>query len=397
MSEPLIPYSPGDDSGKAAAPRPHPGSITEVRLQTRIQWRRVGWMGSLFLLLGLVVYIAAQVRPVTIPMLVAFTIAYILDPIVDSMERRGMSRTASIIVLMFVSLLGSAAWIIGVGPIIWDELVHVPERLQQLLVQGRPWIEHTFRIHLPTDIDSMVLALQDELMGPDTDSSMAGLVRRFSNLLRTVFGGTVSILASSVGIIMLPFFVFYLLRDFPLLVSTVQNLVPLPYRAAVQLRLREIDLTLNAFLRGQLLLGCILAVYYGVGFTLWGVPLGLVLGISTGLCNMIPYMGTVLGLTTATLLTLLSWQGWPQLAGIYAMFAVGHALEGWVITPRIVGNRVGLSPFFVITAVLVFGELFGFFGVLVAVPVTAILRILLRVATEHYRASSFYRGDFAPP
>lgn len=393
MSEPLIPYSPGEDSAKAATARSPSGAITEVRLQTRIQWRRVGWMGSLFLILGLGVYVAAQVRTVTIPMLVAFTIAYVLDPLVDGMERRGMSRTAAIIVLMFMSLLGGAAWIISVGPMIWDELVHVPERLQGLLAQGRPWIEHTFRIHLPTDLESTLQALQDEFMGPESDSSMAGLAHRFSNLLRAVFGGTVSLLAPLAGMVMLPLFVFYLLRDYRQLVVGLQNLVPLPYRGAVLMRIAEIDVTLNAFLRGQLLLGCILAVYYGVGFTLWGVPLGLVLGISTGLGNMIPYMGTAFGLTAATLLTLLSWQGWAQLAGIYAMFAVGHALDGWFITPRIVGNRVGLSPFYVITAVLVFGDLFGVFGVLVAVPVTAILRILLRVAMEHYRASSFYRGE----
>ena len=357
-------------------------------------------MASLFLLLGFVVYIAAQVRTVTIPMLVAITIAYVLNPTVDRLERRGISRTASIVVLMFVSLVCSATWIIGVGPLIWDELVHVPERLQQLLVQGRPWIEHTFRTRLPTDLDSMVAVLQDEFIGPSTDgdsAGVAGTIRRFSSLLRALFGGTVSALASLAGLFMLPFFVFYLLRDYPKGVVLLQNLVPVPYRGAVLLRLREIDLTLNAFLRGQLLLGCILAIYYGLGFTLWGVPLGLILGISTGLGNMIPYMGTALGLTTATALTLLSWQGWPQLAGVYAMFAVGHALEGWVITPRIVGNRVGLSPFFVVVSVLVFGDLFGFFGVLVAVPVTAILRILLRVASEHYRASSFYRGDATAP
>ena len=220
---------------------------------------------------------------------------------------------------------------------------------------------------------------------------MKSLLAPAGSVVKAIFGGTVSVIASLAGVVMIPVFAFYLLRDFDRLVAYVHDLVPAGYREPVSARFREIDEAMSSFIRGQLTVAAILACLYSLGLWLVGIPLALVVGLVAGLGNMIPYVGTTIGLILATLMSLLDWHGFGHLLLVYGVFVVVEGLQGWVITPKIVGESVGLSPFTVIIAVLVFGELLGFFGVLVAVPLAAVLKILLRVLLEHYRASGFYR------
>ncbi len=223
-------------------------------------------------------------------------------------------------------------------------------------------------------------------------TKITGLAAPIGKVLRTFFGGTVSLLASLAGLLMIPVFAFYLLRDFDRIVADVYGLLPADYRDPIAARFREIDQTMGLFVRGQLTVAGLLALLYTLGFWIVGLPLATLVGIVAGIGNIVPYLGTGLGVTLATALALLDWHGVGHLLAVYAVFVVVQGLEGWVITPKIVGESVGLSPFVVIVAVLVFGDLFGFFGVLVAVPLAAILKILLRVAVEAYRDSEFYRG-----
>ncbi|HET6346708.1 MAG TPA: AI-2E family transporter, partial [Myxococcota bacterium] len=365
---------------------------TEVTVHTPIRWRRVGWWAAIVGLLALAVYTAAQVRTVTIPMLLSLTVAYALDPAVDRFEARGVSRTLAILILMAAFLVGSVTVVAVLGPQITEEVLQLPDKLRQLLFELRPWVRHVFKVELPTSLDAVLATLQAELAST-AEAGVGALARSAGMALKVVFGGTVSVLASLGGLIMIPVFVFYLLRDFDRLTAALKDLVPHPARPAVYGRMAEIDTTLAAFVRGQLMVGGILAVLYAVGFTLIGLPLGLLVGVITGMGNMVPYVGSAVGLTAATLMAFLGWHGWSGFALVYVVFIVNHVLEGWFITPRIVGNSVGLSPFLVMVAILVFGDLFGFFGVLVAVPLAAILKILLCAALEHYRASAFFTGE----
>lgn len=339
----------------------------------------------------LLVWAASNVRTVAVPMVVAFAVAYIFNPVVDRMERRGIPRSLAIVLLLggFIGL--SVVLGLIIGPQVAAEAMEVPQKLRLLLSQVRPWAHRLLNIELPDSLDSILLALQNQIAQRE-QSPFAGLAGRASEILRVVFGGTVSMLASLGSLLMVPLFSFFFLRDFHVILKQTAKLWPGPSRPFLLATMGEIDHMLSGFVRGQLIVGAILAVLYSLGFYWVQLPLALLVGIVTGLGNMVPFVGTAVGLVAATLMGVLSWQSWGHMALIYGVFVGIHVLEAWLITPRIVGGSVGLSPLWVIISILVFGELFGFFGILVAVPLAAMLKILGRHLLVRYRASDFYRG-----
>ncbi|MGM0576513.1 MAG: AI-2E family transporter [Myxococcota bacterium] len=360
------------------APRP---PIMSVR-----GWAKFAWALGALAFLAAVVWIALQVPGFTVPFLVAFLIAYLLDPIVDRFEARGVPRAASIGVLLVLFLLVLAGVVFTLGPQIVDQLRQIPAKLAALGEALPGWLEDTFGVQLPETIEATV---EQVLGGLDVDEK--ALLEPAGRIAEWIYGGTTSVVAFVLALTLIPVFAFYLLRDFDDIVARLDGLVPVHLRPAVRARFREIDEVISAFVRGQMLVALVLAVLYAVGLTLVGLPLALVVALVAGVGNLIPYVGTTIGVILATLMALLDWQGWLHLLGVYGVFAVVQFLEGWFITPRVVGESVGLSPLTVIVAILVFGELFGFIGVLIAVPVTAVLLILLRATVDEYRASDFFQ------
>lgn len=395
VSHPSIPQSSPSPAANDTACKPSLSSwqaLPEVLVRTPIPWRLLGWGVALCAFLVLCVVVAAEVRAVSVPMLVAFATAYVINPVVDMLARFHIRRTPSIVLLLTLFLGVTVAMGFILGPQIADEARQVPDKLHQVLDELRPWAWRVLHIELPHDLDTILDALKLEVVGHE-DAGFGDIARSVGTMLKVIFGSTVSIIASLGGIVMTPVFAFYLLRDFHSIVETVDAITPRPARDSVNRCLKDIDAALNGFVRGQLIVGGILAVVYSIGFAYIGLPLALLVGILTGLGNMIPYAGTAMGLVAATLMGFLSWKGWGTFASIYGLFVFNHVLEAWIITPRIVGRSVGLSPFLIIVSILVFGELFGFLGVLIAVPATAVLKILLRQAQLQYQASSLYRGE----
>jgi predicted PurR-regulated permease PerM len=356
----------------------------EVQIVTGVEWRRVGWLVGLVAGLCALVLVASQVRSLTIPLLVGFIIAYILNPAVDWLERRRIVRTAAV-AMVFVAILTSAA-VLGLllAPRLVAEAALLPQAIDQLLQQVAPALEARFGVLLPHTLSDALMTLRDELReGPDFDSE---------RVLRLLFGGTVSVIGSLFGIAMVPVFAFFLLRDFHVIGARLRSLLPPERGEAVFVLFRRYDGLMSGFVRGQLLVAAIMAVLYSLGFTIVGMPLPLLVGVLSGAGNLVPYFGTLVGLLLATLLSILHWQSLPQLVAVYGVFLVVQMIEGWLLTPRIIGGSVGLPPIWVIISVLTFGEFFGFFGILVAVPLAAALKILLLVALERYRASPLYAG-----
>jgi predicted PurR-regulated permease PerM len=368
--------------------------LPEVMVRMPIPWSRLAWSIGLTGFTVACCVVASRVRAVSVPMLVAFVVAYVLNPVVDALARFRINRTLAITLLLTAFLGITAAMGFILGPQIAAEARQVPDKLHQALDELRPLVWRVFTIELPHDLDTILDALKVEMVGHQ-DPGFGDIARAAGGILTVVFGGTVSVLASLGGVLMTPVFAFYLLRDFHVILDTIDKVTPRPARQSINRCLKDIDAALNGFIRGQLIVGGILAVIYSIGFALIGLPLALLVGIMTGLGNMVPYVGTAIGLVAATLMGFLSWNGWGTFASIYGLFILTHLVEGWVITPRIVGRSVGLSPFLIIVAILVFGELFGFFGVLVAVPATAVLKIVLRATQRHYEASALYRGELA--
>jgi len=345
-------------------------------------------------LLTVLLIAASHVRTVTVPMVVAFAIAYIFNPVVDRIERYRVPRSLAIVLLLSTFLALSVLLGLIVGPQVTQEAIEVPHKLRQLLGQVRPWAHRLFDIDLPDSFDSMLAALQAQVAMRE-QAPFAGLAHRASELLSLLFGGTVSVLASLGSLLLVPLFAFFFLRDFHGILTGTALLWPAPSRPLFLATMAEIDSMLSGFVRGQLIVGAILAVLYSMGFYLVHLPLALLVGIITGLGNMVPFVGTAIGLVAATLMGLLSWQSWGHMALIYGVFVIIHVLEAWLITPRVVGGSVGLSPLLVIISILVFGELFGFFGILLAVPLAAVLKIMGRHLWARYRGSAFYAGETA--
>jgi predicted PurR-regulated permease PerM len=193
-------------------------------------------------------------------------------------------------------------------------------------------------------------------------------------------------------VLVVPVAAFYLLRDFERIDDFVYGWVPVPYRDSFKSRLLEIDVILSNFLKGQLTVCAMLAVLYTLGLTLSGTPMSVVIGVGAGLASLVPYLGLLVGLVPALVLTALAHASLGPLVGVVATFAVAQALEGYLITPKIVGEKVGLHPVAIMLSLLVGGSLFGFFGLVFAVPAACVLKVLLAALKESYQESAYF-GD----
>jgi predicted PurR-regulated permease PerM len=213
--------------------------------------------------------------------------------------------------------------------------------------------------------------------------------------LKWLLGGTASAVGAIVGALVVPVFAFYLLYDFDRLIARAGELIPPRLRTEARGFFGEIDAVLGQFFRGQFTVMAILGVLYALGYGLIGVPLALPIGIMAGLLSFIPYLGSATALLMALLMTALDFQGWTQFLWVLGVHAIIQSLEGFVITPKIMGDTVGISAIAVLFALLVGAELLGFTGVLLAVPTAAVVKILVQRADKRYRQSEFYTGAAA--
>jgi len=383
--------APGPTAPDATAPSPDTSALPDGSTEgapRRRSWRRLAWDGGLILALVAIVWLAGQVKGFTVPFLIAFIIAYLLDPLVDRFEASAVGRTPAIGILLGLFLLAGGLVLVLVVPQIVREFSLIPGKLSLFLANAQPWLESTLGTPLPDDLRGLADALMAEL----NSDQAAALLKPAGSIASLVFGGTAGVFSALVALVMIPVFAFFLLRDFDVIVSRVGALIPTSYRPFIDARMREVDETLSNFVRGQLTVCGVLVILYSLGLWLVGLPLALVIGLVAGVGNLVPYLGTTIGVLLAAVMLALDWQGWGHVGAVAAVFGVVQVLEGWVITPRVVGESVGLSTLAVFVAVMVFGELFGFYGVLVAVPAAAVLKILLREALDAYRASDFFRA-----
>jgi predicted PurR-regulated permease PerM len=210
--------------------------------------------------------------------------------------------------------------------------------------------------------------------------------------VKWLLGGTVSALGALLAALIVPIFAFYLTYDFDNIMESLANFVPPRHRPQTYSFFRDIDAVLGQFFRGQFTVMAILAVLYSVGYGLIGVPLALPIGIMAGFLSFIPYAGSLTALGAALLMTALDWQGWTQVLWVIGVHFTIQGLEGFVITPKIMGDTVGISAIAVMFALLVGGELLGFTGVLLAIPAAAVVKILIQRADDQYRRSQFFVG-----
>ena len=320
------------------------------------------------------------------PFLVGAILAYFGSPFVTWAERHRVPRTLGTLLVILVILLLVLALLLVLVPLVQSEIGQLMRRLPELATNlyGRlaPWLRESFGIDVQIDLASV-----KELIAENLDSAQALTLKLLSGLKA---GGTV-VLGILINLALIPVVMFYLLRDWNRIVVRVDGLLPRRWLPRVRTIAREIDRVLAEFLRGQLSVMGVLAVYYSVGLMVAGLQFAVPIGILTGLLVFIPYVGFGLGLILGVLAALLQWSGWPGFFAVLVVYGIGQLLENYILVPLLVGDRIGLHPLAVIFALLAFGELFGFAGVLLALPVSAALLVGLRHLRTTYIDSDLYR------
>jgi predicted PurR-regulated permease PerM len=332
--------------------------------------------------------------PVLAPFVVATVLAYALTPLVDWLARRGRGRVPRAVLVLLVELLfvvALAAIALLIVPILAKELPlmrdQLPVLLQKISALVQPVLtQWGFQVAL--DMES-VKAFVKTYLDTNFQDAMGSVLSSLK------IGGSVAF--SLVGnLVLIPVALFYLLMEWEGLVGRVRQLIPPKLRPSTDAFARDADAVLGQYLRGQLLVMLLLAVYYSLGLKAFGLDLAFPIGVFTGLAVFVPYLGFGLGLLLATFAGVLQFSTDTGLAHTVLMlivvFGFGQILESFVLTPRLVGKRIGLHPLAVIFSLLAFGQLFGFLGVLVALPVSAVLLVAIRRIQDGYLASQLYRG-----
>ncbi|MFZ1864914.1 MAG: AI-2E family transporter [Polyangiales bacterium] len=355
--------------------------------------RWILWLGLSFA----AVWLLYALRGVLAPVFFAFLIAYVLDPVVDRIEgsrllrNRRIARGVAISVLLFVVFLVTALVLFVIAPMVYEQVVRFVKQLPGLVQRSRSHWEPLLTqlgLEIPTSVGQAF-----EELHLDLQSVVAKGYAPASAAARWLLGGTASAVGALVAGLVVPVFAFYLLYDFDRMTAKAADLIPPRYREDAFAFFREVDRVLGQFLRGQFTVMTVLGALYATGYALIGVPLALPIGIVAGLLSFIPYVGSSTALALALLMTALQGQGWIQALWVVGVHALIQGLEGFVITPKIMGDTVGISAIAVLFALLVGAELLGFTGVLLAVPAAAVFKILLERIIARYRGSSFYVGD----
>jgi predicted PurR-regulated permease PerM len=337
--------------------------------------------------------IVVVLHQVLLPFVAGMVLAYLLDPLANRIERLGVNRAVATLAIIALAVAFITAMIILTVPIITRELSYFVERLP-LYVR---------RVHtLATDPDRPWLSkIVGEGLG-EAERSIGELTKFasgwFDSIIRSAWsGGRALISILSIGIVT-PIVACYLLYDWNKMVATIDNWVPPAHRETVRALAREIDKTISGFVRGQSTLCLVLALYYAVALRLIGLEHGILIGTTAGLISFIPYLGSLSGLIVSTCIAIAQFSpDWRPIWLVPVVFLVGQSLADYVLAPYLVGRRVHLNPVWVMFALFAFGYLFGFVGLLIAVPLASAIGVLTRFALKTYYASSLYASTAAKP
>lgn len=342
-----------------------------------------------FWLIGSAVFLACLylLSSILLPFVAGLAIAYFLDPVADRLERVGFSRTVSVSLITLFVIMLMVLMLIGLVPLIQAQLASfakgLPLYVDSLKEAVLPYVEE-------------LRALVYQARGDDLQASASQYVERAVGWIGTVLGeivsGGIALINLASLLFITPIVAFYLLRDWDRMVALVDGYLPRHHAQTIRMLVREIDVTIASFVRGTGTVCILLGVFYAVGLSIVGLQLGVVIGLTAGLISFVPYLGSIVGLIASVGMALAQFSDWQPIAVVAAIFAVGQVIEGNVLTPRLVGGSVGLHPVWVIFAVLAGGTLFGFVGVLLGVPVAAIIGVLARFSLRQYLESPLYLG-----
>ena len=352
-----------------------------ARFLRRLQWTAMG-VGAFWLLWLL--------SPILTPFAVAALLGWLGDPLVDRLQLAGRSRNTAVIMVFTLMALLLALVLVILVPLIESQISTLIESLPRYRLWftgvAIPWVEARTGMQIASWLDLGHLV---ELMRSNWERAGGVATTVLGYVSRSGF----ALIGMLTSIVLIPVITFFFLRDWDLLVGRIASMIPRDHIDTVSRLARESSDVLGGFLRGQFLVMIILGVMYGVGLWAVGLDLGILIGIIAGLLTFVPYLGPTSGVVLSVLAALMQYGDWKHVAGVLAVFGVGQLIESYWLTPKLVGDRIGLHPVAVIFAVLAGGQLFGFLGMLLALPMAAVVNVLLRYAHERYTQSHLYAGE----
>ncbi len=349
----------------------------------------------IFILVGIALFlwVLYLLKPVVLPFVAAFFVAYLFSPVVDRLSKI-LPRWLSISVV-FIGIGVVLTWAMWfVVPLVWKQLIYardsIPAGIHWVNSTLLPWVSHTFnveRMELDTDqVSKVVMDYIQTNYSADSIQSMALKIAQ-SGLSFISIGGT---------IVLIPIIAFYFLLDWERMLGSMRGLIPNRYKDSTLQIVEECHSVLGAFVKGQFLVMVLLGIVYAVGLQLVGLEVGLIIGMVAGLCSIIPYLGFGVGIISALIACLFQFGlNWTHLALVLLVFGIGQIIEGYILQPFLLGDKIGLSPVAVVFAVLAGAQLGGFVGMLVALPVAAVIVVLLKHLKDLYQESQFYQVDNA--
>lgn len=349
-------------------------------------FRRLQW-ALLLLGVGALVWL---LTPVLTPFVAATLLAWLGDPIVDRLQARGYSRDKAVRLVFIGLLLVLVTLVLVLAPLVYNQVMvlvqSMPRYIDWLSHTALPWVQTKTGFDLTTwlDPDNVVETLKRNWKGA---SGVA------TQVLGYLTQSSFAVLGWVANLVLIPFITFFFLRDWDLMVKRVGELIPRDRVEVVTELARESDIVLGSFLRGQFMVMLAMGVYYALGLWMVGLDVGVLIGVLGGLFTFIPYIGPTTVLLGGSVGALVQFGDWQHLAGVLAVWGTGQLLESYVLTPKLVGDRVGLGPVTVVFSVMAGGTLFGFLGMLLALPVASVANVLIRHALARYEQSRFYLGN----
>ncbi len=334
-------------------------------------------------------YVLWLLSPVLMPFAFAGMMAYLGDPLADRLERLGMGRTLAVSIVFIVLVLVAVGALLLLIPLISgqvDNLVqNLPRYADWVHKTALPWVEAKLHLDAHAFDSSRLVAAIKEHIGSigEVASTVLGQISRSS----------LGVVMWLTNLVLIPVVAFYLLRDWDRLVAWIDGILPRSIEPTIAHLAREADKVLGAFVRGQLLVMLALGIFYGAALSIAGLSVGPLIGMVAGLLSFVPYLGFIVGFGSALIAVLVQYGDWTHVLIVIGIFVVGQLLEGYVLVPRLVGEKIGLHPVAVIFAVLAGGYLFGFLGVLLALPAASVIMVLLRYLADRYRHSQLYTEE----
>lgn len=349
------------------------------------------WIPLVILALVVCTAIFIGARIILVPMLCSLALTYLLAPVVAWFEKRGWSRPSSVLLTLSGAAVSLVLMLIFILPGFWGQLKKSYDQARDLVkdqARVQPLKDKLYQLSPPT---------YDFLESKLKESGDSDMVSRIFSVagewLQKGLFRIVDVTASLLDLLLIPFFVYYLLADYRSMRERLDRLIPPRYRATASTLISQINFVISSYVRSQLVIALVMGVLYAIGFAIARVPLALSIGLLSGLLNFVPYLGTLTGLSLSLSFVALDGGGWARLLGVIIVFIVVQCVEGYYLTPKLLGGSLDLHPMWVLVGLMIGGSLFGILGIILAVPVIAVAKVALNFLEDIYQQSDFYRDS----